>query len=135
MSDAETEQANNIALVGRLFDALTPIDTKALANAFAEDAVFRRIPVGPLAGDFRGPDAIVDYFGQLSEQTDGTIRITPLVTTASGSRVFVLYRFSGTRNGTALDTKHVVVCTVAKGSITEVEMFASNFGALAAFWA
>jgi ketosteroid isomerase-like protein len=134
MSTTGPEQARNIEVVRRLFEAFSANDTPALESAFVTDALFRRISVGPLRDEFRGPQAIVDFFADLSRETNGTLRLEPLAIAASEARVLVLYRITGTRNAKALDTNHVLVMTLANGAITEATMFASDFAALAAFW-
>jgi ketosteroid isomerase-like protein len=135
MSDMGLEEGRNIDIVRHLFDAFTTHDVDTLKSAFTIDALFRRIAIGPLQDDFRGPQAIVDFFADLSRETNGTLRLAPLTITASGARVLVLYQITATRNGKALDTNHVLVFTLASGAITEAVMFASDFMAQADFWA
>ena len=134
MGDARSGEVRNIELVRRLFDAFGTQDVEVLKRAFTADAVFRRVSVGPLPDSYRGPEAIVAFFADLHRETDDTLRLTPLSITASDARVLVLYRITGTRNGKVLETDHVLVFALAHGAITEATMFASNVGALTAFW-
>jgi ketosteroid isomerase-like protein len=134
MSDINSEEARNIEVVRRLFDALAADEVEVLRRGFAVDAVFRRLSVGPLRDDFKGQQEIVDFFADLKRETNGTLRVEPLSVSASDARVLVLYRISGRRNGKILNTDHVLVFTLGDGLVTEAVMFARNFAALADFW-
>jgi ketosteroid isomerase-like protein len=134
MSGPSPEEAHNIDVVRRLFDSFAAEGAEVLKPAFAEDALFHRIPVGPLKHSFKGPQAIVDFLIDLGRQTDGTIRFVPVTMAASGARVLVLYRLIGTRNSKTIDINHVLVFTLAGGLITEAVIFTSDYETLASFW-
>jgi uncharacterized protein len=134
MSDPGTQEALNIESIRRVFDAYAAHDFAAVEAAFGDDALFHRVPIGPMRDSFRGPPAIVEYLVQLVHQTGGTMRLTPLTITAGGPRVLVLYRITGTRNDKTLDANHILDFTLADGLITEAVMFARDYEALTAFW-
>ena len=135
MGGTGSEETRHIEIVRRLFEAFATQDAEMLRNVFTADAQFRRIAIGPLQSDFRGPQAIADFFAAMHSQSNGTLRLEPLTITAGDARVLVLYRITGARNGKTLDTNHVLVVTFAEDVITEVVMFARDFTALADFWA
>ena len=58
---------------------------------------------GVLRGNYRGAQAILEFFGQLAQETQGSLRVEPLTMAASGDHVLVLERTTGKRKGKTLD--------------------------------
>ena len=54
---------------------------------------------GVLRGNYRGAQAILEFFGQLAHETQGSLRVEPLTMAASGDHVLVLERTTGKRRG------------------------------------
>jgi hypothetical protein len=52
-----------------------------------------------LRGNYRGAQAILEFFGQLAHETQGSLRVEPLTMAASGDHVLVLERITGKRKG------------------------------------
>ena len=49
-------------------------DVDTLMRLFASDVVQHVPGDGPMAGTYKGPEAVLGYYGKLSEMTDGTFR-------------------------------------------------------------
>jgi ketosteroid isomerase-like protein len=65
----------NTQLVKRLHDAFTSGDLAALPDFFAEDAVWELPGRGTIAGEYKGPDAIVGFLRRSFELSGGTLRL------------------------------------------------------------
>jgi uncharacterized protein len=87
-----------------------------------------------LAGNYRGAQAILEYFGQLAHESQGSLRVEPQTMAASADQVFVLERVTGTRKGRTLDTTDVLVFKLNNGVVTEVTYFPSDYPVDVQFW-
>src|ERR1700728_308110 len=129
MSGAGATESQNIAVVRRGYEAFAKGDVETLKALFTADANWHTLRAGVLSGNYRGAQAILGYFGQIAQETEGSIRVEPLTMAASGDHVFVLNRITGTRNGKTLDTQGVLFFTVANGIVTEVNDFPADYPA------
>jgi ketosteroid isomerase-like protein len=134
MSGTGATETQNIAVVRRGYEAFAKGDIETLKTIFSADANWHAQAAGVLPGNYRGAQAILGFFGQLAHETDGTMRVEPLTTAASGDHVFILQRVTGSRKSKTLDIKAVLVFTVAKGVVTEVNDFPGDYPAFAHFW-
>jgi uncharacterized protein len=132
MSGTGTE-AQNIAIVRRGYEAFAKGDIETLKTLFSANANWRQAEAGVLRGNYRGAQAILEYFGQLGHETQGSLRVEPHTMAASGDHVFVLERITGKRKGETLDTMEVVVFKLDKGVVTEAANFQSDHPAAAKF--
>lgn len=114
-----SEQHPNVRLIQR-FD---PRDPEALADVFAEDAVWHffnpRLP--EMQGDHVGPAGIGAFFAGLGGATGGTFRVQPVSVTPAGDELVVTH----TKNSMALDGQEieidvVEVWRIVEGKVTEV---------------
>ena len=128
------EEARNLDVVRRTFEAFQAGDAAALMKAFAPNVHYRLPPAGKFTGDYRGVSAVMEFFGQIAHETEGSFRAALVDLAASGNRVFALYTISGKRGGKTLDTTDVIVCTLADGAIAEATVYQSDHPAQAPFW-
>lgn len=135
MSGTGATESQNIAVIRRGYAAFAKGDIGTLKTLFSADATWRATAVGVLPGNYRGAQAILEFFGQLARETDGTTRVEPLTMAASGDLVFVLERITGKRKGKTQDAKTVAVFKLDKGVVTEVSDFPFDHPAAAQFWA
>lgn len=133
MSGTGTE-AQNIAIVRCGYEAFAKGDIETLKTLFSANANWRQAEAGVLPGNYRGAQAILEYFGQLGHETQGSLRVEPQTMAASGDHVFVLERITGKRKSETLDTMEVVVFKLEKGVVTEAANFQSNHPAVAKSW-
>lgn len=87
-----------------------------------------------LAGNYRGRDQILAWFGQLQQETDGTFRPTPTAFAATEDRVFVQTVATGARKGKSLKSDQVLVISIAGGEIVAVEEYFHDYAGYVAFW-
>lgn len=129
-----SEEAQNLDVVRRSFEAFQAGDTEALMKAFAPNVHYRLTPIGKFTGDYRGVSAVMEFFGQVAHETEGSFRAALVDLAASGNRVFALYKGSGKRGGKTLDSTDVIVFTLADGAITEATIYSGDYPAAAAFF-
>lgn len=134
MSTTDQER-ENIDRVRRGFDAFAKGDMATLTELFEERALWHAEPTGILKGDYHGREAILAFFGQLHQETAGTVRSTPATMAASGDKVFVETEVSGERAGRSLRARQVLVFTLGGGSVREVQVFSGDYSATQVFWA
>ena len=134
MSGTGANEAQNIAIVRGGYEAFAKGDIETLKALFAPNATWHSVETGILPGNYRGAQAILEFFGRLAHETNGTVRAELQTTAASGDHVFALHRNMGKRKGKTEDTKAVLVFKLDKGLVTEVAEFRFDHPAEAEFW-
>ena len=134
MSGISATETQNIAIVRRGYEAFAKGDIQTLKTLFATNAVWHSIATGILPGNYRGAQAILEFFGRLAQETNGTVRAELQTLAASGDHVFALHRNTGERKGKTVDTKSVLVFKVEKDLLTEVAEFPFDHPASVRFW-
>jgi ketosteroid isomerase-like protein len=66
--------AENVATMQRAYDAFNVADLDTLTEIFDENMVWHLPGKSSMATDYQGRDAVLAYFGQLGQETDGTFR-------------------------------------------------------------
>jgi uncharacterized protein len=134
MSGTGATETQNIAVVRRGYEAFAKGDIETLKTLISASANWHAVGTGVLQGHYRGVQAILEFFGQLAHETDGTVRVEPQTIAASGDHVFVLERVTGKRKGKTQDTKAVLVFKLDNGVVTEMTEFQFDHPAVAQFW-
>jgi ketosteroid isomerase-like protein len=135
MSATGASEAQNIAVVRRGYEAFAKGDIETLKTLFSTNATWHSVETGILPGNYRGVQAILEFFGRLVHETDGTARAELQTLAASGDHVFALHRNKGKRKGKTLDEKSVLVFKLDKGVVSEVAEFRFDQPTEAKFWA
>ena len=65
----------DVALVRRGYDAFSTGDVATLSEIIAPDAVQYQPGSGALAGEHKGLPAILEFYGRLAAETDGSFRV------------------------------------------------------------
>jgi hypothetical protein len=76
----------------------------------------------PLSGDYRGRQAVLDYFAKVQNLTTQTLNLDPIEILAGGGFGAIFLRVRAEREGKDLD-------------VTMAEAFRAEGGQLAEFWA
>lgn len=110
-----------MTLVRRGYEAFNSGDVETLASLFAND-VTQHVPgEGPLAGTYKGVDAVLGYYGKLAEMTDGTFRADLVDVHGDGhGHVGATHQISATRNGATRLSRGSIVFTVMGGKVTDL---------------
>jgi len=106
---APVSEDRYVALVRRGYDAFNNRDIETLVSLMAKDVVHHVPGTTALAGDHKGIESVLSYYGALDELTNGTFRADLIDAHGDGhGHVIAIHQTSGTRNG---------VTRVSRGSI------------------
>jgi ketosteroid isomerase-like protein len=126
---------SNEELVRQGYKAFGEGDMDTLRSLYASDAIHSATGNGPLAGEYKGVDAILGYYGQLFERSDGTFKAELKDTkTAGDDTVVATHRDTGTRGDKTLDQDETLTFTFSAGKITHLVEGHSDQAAYDAFW-
>ncbi|MDH4177994.1 MAG: nuclear transport factor 2 family protein [Thermoleophilia bacterium] len=111
--------AGNAEVVRRGYAAFNTADMDTLTELIDENASWHTPGRSPIAGDYRGRDAVFGQFGRYGGETVGTFKAElEQVFTGEDGRVIGLHHNSGERNGKRLDTDCCIVFEIEDGRIT-----------------
>jgi ketosteroid isomerase-like protein len=109
----------NADLIRSGYEAFQKGDLAAFDNILAEDCVWHVPGRGQLAGDKKGRQAIVEYYGKLGELSEGTVKVEVHDVLANDDHVTGLHSSSARRGGQSYETTEVIVFHVREGRVTE----------------
>ena len=114
----------NEDVVRRGYDAFATGDMDTLGSLFADDAVWHVQGRNPLAGDYRGVEAILGYFGQSMQLTGGNFSVEVHDVIGNDNHVVGLHRARGERQGRRMDGNSALIFHLSDGKVREVwQMF------------
>lgn len=128
-------EAENAAVVRRIFDAFARREGLALRGLFAEDAMWSVPGRGVMAGTYAGREAIFRFLAKLAKETGGTYGSELVDVLSSENRAAALYRARGTRQGRTLELDQVLLFRFRDGLVHHVLALPSDPDAFEAFWA
>jgi ketosteroid isomerase-like protein len=124
----------NEDLLRRGYDAFGRGDMAAIAELFADDIVWHFPGNNPLAGDYKGRDNVLAFFGKSVEQAGGTLRVEVHDILANDEHGVALTRSTAQRGGKSLDDLGVQVFHVRDGKAVESWSHPGNQAAIDEFW-
>ncbi len=125
----------NEELVRKGYDAFSRGDMDTLRNEiFAPDIVFHVPGNSPLAGDYRGFDEVLGFFGRLDELSGGTFKIEVHDVLANDEHVVSLDVSTAEREGKRLEDKSALVQRVKDGKLVESWVHPADPPAFDEFW-
>jgi ketosteroid isomerase-like protein len=119
----------------RAYDAFNVADLDTLTEIFDENIVWHLPGKSSMATDYQGRDAVLAYFGQLGQETDGTFRaeLERFMADDDG-RVVGFQRSTGDRNGNHLDVGNCIVFTLEDGKVIDGREHFEDLYAWDQFW-
>jgi ketosteroid isomerase-like protein len=110
-----------MTLVRRGYAAFNTGDVDTLVTLFSTD-VCQHVPgQGPLAGTYKGIEAVLGYYGKLAELTDGTFRADLVDVHGDGSgHVCAVHQISATRNGAKRVSRGSILFTLVGDKVTDL---------------
>jgi uncharacterized protein len=105
--------------IRRGYEAFAAGDMTAMDELLSDDVVWHSPGNNPLAGDYRGKDAVFDLFAKIMEVTGGTFRIELHDVLANDQHGVALAMVSGEREGRRLEDRQAQVFHFAGGRVTE----------------
>lgn len=125
--------------VQRVRDALVAYnrgDLDGMRSFIAEDVVWHVGGSHPLSGDYRGRDAVFDYYAKVRELTRGTLTLEPVDILVNDEHGGIFMRVTGERNGKTLDVVLAEALSFDEsGRWAEYWALADEQEAVDAFWA
>ena len=110
----------NEAVMREAYAAFSAGDMDTLRSLFVEDAVWHVSGHNQLSGERRGVDAILGYFGELMEATNGTFRVDQLVDVlANDERAVGVHVAAGEKDGQTHHFSEVLVINMRDGKFAE----------------
>jgi ketosteroid isomerase-like protein len=103
-------------------DAYGRRDFQTLEKLLTDDVLWHVGGNHPLSGDYRGRQAVLDYFERVQTLTSQTLTLEPIEILSGGNFGAIFLRVRAEREGRGLD-------------VTMAEAFRAKEGQLAEFWA
>ena len=128
--------ASNPAVVAATyFDALGRGDMAAVMAQFSDTVVWHQPGANQFSGEHTGTDGVGKLLGGMMQVSQGSFA---LVVTGpamvNGELVAIPVRFSGSREGAAMDMAGVDLLTIRGGKIAEVHLFSEDGASEDGFW-
>lgn len=109
--------AANAALVRTMVNAFLTGDLETVGASFAPDAVWELPGRGRLAGEYKGPEAIVGFLASAFELSGGTLGLDLIDVLSSEAGAAHLQRVTAHHEGRHLECVEVLVHEIADGRI------------------
>jgi len=124
----------NAAMLRNGHKAFSNGDMATPTEIIAEDTLWHVAGKGPLAGDYRGREAVFGYFKKLAEMTDGTLKIEDHDFLGTDDHAVALFKIKATRAGKTLDANFCEIVHWRDGRVVEDWGFAYDQYAFDEFW-
>ncbi len=109
----------NAARIRDGYAAFAKGDFAVLNDLFAEDLVWHHGGRSRLTGDYRGRDAVYEFFGKLIEVTQGTFHMELEAAFADDERGVALVVASSSVNGRSLTAREAHIIRMRDGKVAE----------------
>ena len=125
----------NEEIVRQGYKAFGEGDMDTLRSLFAPDAVHSAPGNNAVAGEYKGIDNVLAYYGKLFEFSDGTFTAELKSVSAEGDdKVVTTHHDTAQRGDKTLDQDDTLTFTISGGKITRVSENHSDPAAYDAFW-
>jgi ketosteroid isomerase-like protein len=124
----------NVGLVKKGYEAFAKGDMATLEDVLDENMVWHIAGNNPLAGEYRGREAVFKMFVKIAELSGGTFRNDPHDVLANDEHAVALTRETASRGSKQLDESSVQVYHIESGKVTEAWSFEHNSPRYDEFW-
>jgi hypothetical protein len=125
----------NVARLEAFLSAYADHDAERIGAALSEDAVWHVGGTHRLSGDYRGRDAVLEYFDRVGKETSGTLRLEPIEMMANDERAAAFLRVTADRADQRLDVTMAEAFQFdGQGRIREFWAHATDQDAINRFW-
>ena len=107
----------NAALARTMVDAFQNGDLATVGGCFADDAVWDLPGRSTVAGEYKGPDAIVGFLAKAFELSGGTLRLEVVNILGSDWGAVQVQHVRAAHNGRTLDCVEVLAHQIVDGKI------------------
>jgi ketosteroid isomerase-like protein len=110
----------NVAKLDALMACFAQGDLEGILDHYAEDGVYRVAGDNIVSGNYRGRDAIRDFFIHLNEVTGGSMRLTVEDALADDDHAVMFWHLTTEREGRSLDASGAMAFKIdADGKFSE----------------
>jgi len=124
----------NVGLLRRGYEAFAKGDMATLTELIDENVVWHVSGRSPLAGEYKGRNAVFAWFGQIAEASGGTFHIEIHDILANDEHAVVLNRATASRQGKQLDSLDTDVYHIRNGKVVEAWTTSQDPYLNDAFW-
>lgn len=124
----------NEQLIRTYFDAFSRGDSEALGQHLADDVVLHIPGRSSVAGEYKGREQAVGYFGRLMELTGGTFGFDPHDVLANDDHIVALVLFRAQRAGKKVEYRGTLVYHVRDGKLSEAWLSPEDQYTFDEFW-
>jgi ketosteroid isomerase-like protein len=128
------EEHPNVALLRRGYEAFAKEDMATLTELIDENVIYHSSGRNPLAGEYKGRNAVFDWFGQIAERSGGTFRVVVDDILANAERGVVLTRAAASREGKQLDSMGSATYRIRNGKVVEAWFYSEDPYDFDEFW-
>ena len=126
----------DVALVRRGYQAFANGDMQTLSEVIAADATQHQPGSGAMSGEHKGRQAILEFYGRLASESNGTFRVDLQDVYTDGRGLVVgVNRSVGERGGKRLDSRAALVFTVRGGVAQDIRVCQDDIDRWDEFWA
>ena len=125
----------NVETTRRGYQAFNAGDLATLTELFHEKATWHVPGHNPMAGDYKGRDAVFNYFGRLAQETGGTLKVElkHLCADEEG-RVVGIQRDTAQRGAKRLSVDTCIVFEFKDGRVISGTEYPYDLHAIEDFW-
>lgn len=125
----------HVALVNKGYAAFTRGDFATLQEIFARDIVHHEPGNGPLAGDYKGVDAVLAMYGELGRLSEGTLQVELQHCFTDGAgHVIAVHRSTAQRAGRTFDGLSALSFTIVGEKVVDIASLEEDIESVDAFW-
>lgn len=111
----------NATLVRKGYEAFNTGDVATLLELFDPGIVEHQPGNNIMAGDYKGVEAVLGFYGRIAAETGGTFRAQLERVLANDSRVVTVHHSTARRNGKTLDCRTSLVFEIRDGKAVEID--------------
>ena len=127
--------AENEAQAREAYAAFAAGDLEKLKSVFHPDVVWHVAGTSPIAGDYKGITEVLDFFGKIFTETNGTFRNALEEVIATEDTVVVIGRVHAERGSKTIDATQVAVYrNDAQGRVTDATFYGDDTSQFDAFF-
>lgn len=124
----------NQDLLRKGYEAFSKGDMDTIRELFAPDIVFHAPGKSPVAGDYKGIDEVLGFFGKTAELSGGSLKLEVHDALANDEHGVGLVKTSAQREGRSLNANAVHVFHIKDAKVTEVWNHTDDQYGLDEFW-
>ncbi|WP_432137459.1 MULTISPECIES: nuclear transport factor 2 family protein [unclassified Streptomyces] len=124
------------ALVRRGYEAFSRGDMDGLRELFTADCTHHVPGTHMLSGDYKGQDSVIEMYGRLMQETNGTMRVEPRNVFVDGRGHAVgLHHITAERGGKRFDADEVIVFRIVGDKVSDLDECSMDLDMDNEFWA